>query len=97
MTKPQINKRIFWDVRPETIDYEVSKRFVITRVFDRGEVEDLREIRKFYGDETIKEELLDARWLDPMALHLAVAIYNLPIDEFRCYKLNQWRQEPFRY
>jgi hypothetical protein len=36
--KPIFNKRIFWDVVFENIDYDAKANFVIERVFERGNV-----------------------------------------------------------
>ena len=40
--KPVFNKRIFWDVDFEKIDYDAKANFVIERVFERGDVQDIR-------------------------------------------------------
>jgi hypothetical protein len=40
--KPIFNKRIFWDVVFESLDYDAKASFVIERVFERGDVEDIR-------------------------------------------------------
>ena len=40
--KPVFEKRIFWDVNFENIDYDAKYRFVIERVFERGDVDDIR-------------------------------------------------------
>ena len=40
--KPIFNQRIFWDVVFENIDYDAKANFVIERVFERGDVEDIR-------------------------------------------------------
>ena len=45
------NKRIFWDVNYDTIDYDIYAAFLIERVFERGDVPDIRECRRYYGDE----------------------------------------------
>ena len=42
--KPVFNKRIFWDVNFEQIDYDAKANFVIERVFERGDVEDIRQV-----------------------------------------------------
>ncbi len=51
--KPIFEKRIFWDVNFELIDYEAKANFVIERVFERGDVEDIRQCRRYYGDEKV--------------------------------------------
>ncbi|MDP3180604.1 MAG: hypothetical protein Q8M67_02195 [Bacteroidota bacterium] len=46
-SKPIFAKRIFWDVNFEQIDYDAKANFVIERVFERGDVEDIRQCRRF--------------------------------------------------
>ena len=87
--KPVFNRRIFWDVNFDTLDYDNRARFVIERVFERGDVEDIRQCRRYYGDELITEVLLAAKYLPERRLHLASAIIDKPINDFRCYILKQ--------
>ena len=43
--KPYDHKRIFWDVDCEKLDFEKKASFIIERVFERGDVEDIRMCR----------------------------------------------------
>ena len=95
--KPVLNKRIFWDVDAEKMDYQAKASFVIERVFERGDVEDIRMCRRFYGDEKIKNALINAKWLMPHTLYLAVALFNNEPQDYRCYKQAQLTQTPFMY
>ncbi|HUN15676.1 MAG TPA: hypothetical protein PK622_02640 [Saprospiraceae bacterium] len=95
--KPIFNKRIFWDVRFEAIDYDKKAIFVIERVFERGDVEDIRECRRYYGDEKVSEVLLNTKYLPLMSLHLASAVIGKPVNEFRCYTLRQLNPELLPY
>ena len=87
--KPIFNKRIFWDVDFEALEYDNKAGFIIERVFDRGDVEDIRQCRRYYGDESIKKVLLHAKFLSEPRLYLASAIINEPLTSFRCYMLRQ--------
>ena len=87
--KSVFNRRIFWDVNFEALDYDKRARFVIERVFERGDVEDIRQCRRYYGDEMIKEILLTAKYLPERRLHLAAAVIDKPVKDFRCYILRQ--------
>ena len=95
--KPYFNKRIFWDTNADKMDLQIQYRAIIERVFNRGDVEDIRYCRRFYGDEKIKEVLLDAKFLEFNAMHLASAVINEPLESFRCYKLRQLNPERFPY
>jgi hypothetical protein len=95
--KPIFNKRIFWDVAFENIDYNAKANFVIERVFERGDVEDIRNCRRYYGDEKVTETLLNAKFLPLHTTYLASAVINKPLKDFRCYNLRQLDPAPFPY
>jgi len=95
--KPIFNKRIFWDVDFEKLDYDLRSNFVIERVFERGDVDDIRQCRRYYGDEKVEEALLTAKYLPLHTIHFASAVIDKPIYEFRCYTLRQLNPGLFPY
>lgn len=95
--KPIFNRRIFWDVVFENIDYDTKANFVIERVFERGDVDDIRNCRRYYGDEKVTEALLNAKFLPEHTMYLASAVIDKPLNEFRCYKLRQLNPTLFPY
>ncbi len=95
--KPIFEKRIFWDVDFERIDYDAKANFVIERVFERGDVEDIRQCRRYYGDEKVTIVLLNARFLPEHRMYLASAVIDKPLNEFRCYILRQLNPGLFPY
>jgi hypothetical protein len=95
--KPLFHKRIFWDVVFENVDYDAIAAFVIERVFERGDVDDIRNCRRYYGDEKVAEVLLNARFLPETSMYLASAVINRPIQDFRCYTLRQLNPTLFPY
>jgi hypothetical protein len=95
--KPLLDKRIFWDVDAEKMDYMAKANFVIERVFERGDVDDIRQCRRFYGDAKIEIALLNAKFLPEKRMYLASAIIDKPINLFRCYMLRQLSPSLFPY
>ena len=87
--KPIFEKRIFWDVNFGTLDYDAKANFIIERVFDRGDVQDIRNCRRYYGDEKVTEVLLNVKFLSESSLHLASAVILKPLTDFKCYNLRQ--------
>ena len=87
--KPVFEKRIFWDVNFDTLDYDAKANFIIERVFDRGDVQDIRNCRRYYGDEKVTNVLLNVKFLRESRIHLASAIINKPLTDFKCYILRQ--------
>jgi hypothetical protein len=95
--KPYDNKRIFWDADAEKLDFEKKASFIIERVFERGDVEDIRLCRRFYGDEKIAVVLLNTKYLPLRKIYLASAILDKPLTAFKCYTLRQLNQELYPY
>ena len=95
--KPLLDKRIFWDVDFDKLDYDLRASFVIERVFERGDVEDIRQCRRYYGDEKVSHTLLNAKYLPLYTIHLASAVIDRPLNEFRCYILRQSTPALFPY
>jgi len=95
--KPIFEKRIFWDVNFEQIDHDAKANFVIDRVFELGDVEDIRQCRRYYGDEKVTEALLKAKYLPLHTIHFASAVLDKPINEFKCYMLRQLNPGFFPY
>jgi len=56
---PILHRRIFWDV-----DFDAKAAFIITRVFNRGDVEDIRQCRRYYGDDRVRASLAGCKILD---------------------------------
>lgn len=95
--KPIFHKRIFWDVDFEKLDYDLRANFVIERVFERGDVDDIRNCRRYYGDEKVTVALLNAKFLPEVTMYLASAVTGRPLKDFRCYTLRQLNPELFPY
>lgn len=47
---PVFNKRIFLDMVIDNTDDDVKANFAVERVFERGDVKDTRNCRRYYGD-----------------------------------------------
>ena len=77
MQKPVFHKRIFWDVDFENLDDDNRHKFAIEPVFDRGDVDDIRQGRRYDGDALIKEVLVNAKWLSYCSVTLCgLAIFS---------------------
>ena len=86
---PVFNKRIFWDVNFGQLDYDKKATFIIERVFERGDVPDIRACRRYYGDEMIKSALTQAKWLPLSTIYLACALFGNELTDYKCYNTAQ--------
>lgn len=81
----ELSRVIFWDVDYAKIDWDKRARFVIGRVVRYGTVEDWRQVKKKYGLEVIKREMLEETDLDNRSLSFLSCILNIPKEGFKCY------------
>jgi hypothetical protein len=47
--KPNLPKWLFWDVRYDEMDWRRCYQYVIQRILDRGDDQELAELVRFYG------------------------------------------------
>lgn len=87
--KPNISKVAFWDVNFDEIDFEKNARDIIGRVLMNGKLSDWVEIQRYYETNKIKEEIVQMRFLTDITLNFCSIYYEIPKEEFRCYKLKQ--------
>ena len=95
--KPVFHPRIFWDVDFTKLDYDAKANFIIERVFERGDVDDIRQCRRYYGDEKIIDALTHAKYLPLHTTYFVSALFEKPLQEFRCYILRQLNPTLFPY
>ncbi len=48
---------IFWDTAIDNIDFTTHSRYVINRVFERGNEEEIQEVIRFYGRDAILDNI----------------------------------------
>ncbi|MDR0546211.1 MAG: hypothetical protein LBG77_01270 [Dysgonamonadaceae bacterium] len=94
---PKFDRRIFWDVNFDKLDYDNRADFIIERVFERGDVEDIRQCRRYYGDKKIEEALTNAKWLLKETIFFATAILNNQKSDYRCYRQAQSNPQLWTY
>lgn len=63
-----VRKILFWDTDIHKIDWQKQYKAVIQRVFERGNDEEKKEIKSFYGLAKI-QEALSSNKTEPMSLH----------------------------
>ena len=95
--KPILAKRIFWDVHFDKLDYNNRSGFIIERVFERGDIEDIRQVRRYYGDEKVIEALTSAKYLFDETIDFCSCLFEIPKTAFRCYILKQSNPPPSLY
>ena len=59
-----INKNLFWDIDINDLNLDRHVRFIIERVLTKGDLNDWFELKKTYGLNRIKQEVIQIRFLD---------------------------------
>ena len=91
-TLPQISKRTFWEVDISMNDFIHSNEWIITRVFDRGTLDEVFSIIDYYGFDFVKNVLITTQEnLPNHTILLARAIFKLNYSDFKCSE-----KKPFR-
>lgn len=86
MDKQLFDKKYFWDVDYNSIDNEIHKRFIISRIIERGDWTDFRSLINYYGINRVKKEITEMRYIDRKTLNFCSVYFNIPLEKFRCYK-----------
>lgn len=77
---------LFWDVDFSGMDFAQHASYIIPRVMDRGNLEEVKFIIGYYGIETIKTVLIEARSLQNDTISFFSLYFNLPRETFLAYR-----------
>ncbi len=91
-TKPNISALPFWDVKYEELDYENDRFFIIEKVLNYGLWNDFIELLRFYGKDTIKQEIVKSAYLKKDVLNFVCTFFDLQPNQFTCYNRRQLSQ-----
>lgn len=80
----ELRQALFWDLNVAVIDLQQHQASVIERITTRGRLEELRAMVAYYGQETVKNTLLQARYLDKRTLAYCSLIFDVSVTEFSC-------------
>jgi hypothetical protein len=80
-----LSKHLFWDLNPELLDWEKSKKTIITRVLERGNLNEWNCIIGIYSLNQITETLKEVSHLNPIDLNFIATISNTPKEQFKCF------------
>jgi hypothetical protein len=89
--KPVLSNYLFWDCDKDNIDYARRVNFVLERVFGMGTENDVKEAIRYYGIETIKNEIIKIKILDKKTLQYLSFLFKIPKRRFICYKKNVYQ------
>jgi hypothetical protein len=76
-----IDKKIFWDINPENLDWQRNAQFIIERVLTRGFTNDVRLIFKTYTEEQLRNAVINSKTLDKKTANFMCNFLNIPLEK----------------
>jgi hypothetical protein len=86
---------LFWDVDRKKIDLEKHRQFIVERILDRGDLDDLKWSEKYYGKKAMKEIFLkSAKKFNAKTRNFWCLLFNL--EKSQCTeRQSTQKQSPF--
>ncbi len=81
-----LKKETFWDVDFDNFELIKDKSFIIPRVLMKGTDKEIWFVLKFYSNKTLKNVLVNTRFLEKRTLNFCANFLEIPIEQFRAYK-----------
>jgi hypothetical protein len=75
----------FWDVNRESLDFARDKEFIVSRMFERGKLDDVLSLITFYGQNEAGRLLRSNKHLNRQGLYLAHTLLGVPLNDFKAY------------
>ena len=75
----------FWDVTRENLDFSRDKRFIVSRMFERGNYDDVLSLVVFYRRAETGNLLKSNKHLNRQGLYLAHSLLGIRLQDFKAY------------
>ncbi len=93
----KLNKTYFWDIDPNHLDELKSKKLIIERVINYGNLFEIQSIKEYYGEKEIKRTVCDLNYIDPKTLNFVSMLFQIPKTKFKCYTNQQLTHQHWNY
>ncbi len=77
-------KRLFWDVNKEDVGLKAHHAYIIRRILDYGEIEDIKWMLSTYSKEEIVKVIKKSRGLSRKSAYFWSAYFGIPQKEIAC-------------
>lgn len=89
ITASDFSPHLFWDVDVRDLEFKRSKKLIVERVLEYGQMEDWKKLQKVYNLEEIMSVARTIRSLDEVTLSFLCLLFDLEKKDFRCYTEKQ--------
>jgi hypothetical protein len=84
---PERIKRLFWDVDKEKIDIKDHRSFIIRRIMNFGNMDDMKWMLRVYTSDEIIEVVKKSRGLSRKSAYFWSTYFNIHKKEIECLKM----------
>ncbi|MEK7274599.1 MAG: hypothetical protein AAB110_05035 [Candidatus Desantisbacteria bacterium] len=77
-------ERLFWDVDRDSVDVEKHRFYIISRIIDYGNIDDIKWMKNTYTEDEIKEIICKKKGISKKSAYFWMAYYKIPIEEVKC-------------
>ena len=93
-SRPNLHKRLFWELDYEHMDWQKSAELVIERVVERGTPDEWEELMRFYGKKKVLATLKNkTSYLTDKATKKVCDYFELKPEDLKCYIKKQSRPQ----
>ncbi len=86
MSVPVEFEKYFWDTKFEELDKEKNKRYIISRLYCYGDLNEIKWIKQNYRLEDIEDVARNSRNLNPIVANYLRQKFNLKKEQMAYYK-----------
>lgn len=85
-TIPQDFKKYFWDTNFTTLDINKNETYIIERLLELGDINELSWLNDAYNKDKIVQTLQNSRRISPKTGNFYSLYYKIPKDTILCMK-----------
>ena len=88
-----LRETLFWDVNQAELNTHTSKLLIMERVLTRGNLDEFKQLIRFYSIQELTQTVLKIGYMDGRTLNFIAEYLNLSKEDFLCYKKKQSNPE----
>ncbi len=92
-----VNTAYFWDIDISTLDEIKSKRLIIERVVNLGNLDEIKLVVNYYGKKELINTICKLNYLDSKTLNFLSLIFNVPKSNFKCFTRKQLKPQHWNF
>lgn len=84
-TVADFSRHLFWDVDIAKLEMDKNRRFLVGRVIQRGNLDDLHKLLSYYGKSEVREIVKELPWMNEKDMAFVHIFFDIPFNEMRCF------------